>query len=464
LPDLEFSKHQKKQFSIGEAEAFTDFERALFSSNYSEENENFGYMIQMRAKKHVSLLASKAPEDPDTGKIMVLKFTDRNLNFDVRDHLEEGFALQTNGKLSEAESFYDKAVLTGKSVSLALPLAMRGIVRFLQRKYLKAIKDFTDSIALYEQYGETRHDKADTAAALYNRALSYFRIGDDDSGVSDLKKALDEYDADNFQIREMLILAYRRVDKFELATEQCVILKERKDAKINACFCDGPSAGRSFDSFSPPPINKGASAETDKDTRAGSSSKRIMLSQSKQRLSGFSKSFGSFGSRNFRVVPTYHIPIATTDFSLTKTKKSVSNEDKALVDESVSVVSGALSLEHEKIAQGFSRNIFDTLFVNTTALQEALSLPTKARHKAHVALIEAKLKEISFFRELERVDLRKVAAGVEYRTISDRGPLFSQDRPMDVFCILLSGQWQLRVEIAQHVVPIWCVAVAEYTY
>lgn len=458
-PDADETKHPKKVHSGRESlhtEGSSELERTLFSSHHSDDSEAFGYIIQMRAKKHVAMLASKAPEDPDTGKIMFLKFTDRNLNFDVRDHLEEGFTHQVNGNYAEAEELYDKAVSTGKSVSLALPLAMRGIVRFLQRNYMKAMKDFTDSIALYEQYGETKHDKADTAAVLYNRALSHFRIGDDDSGISDLRKALDEYDSDNFQIRQMLILAYRRVDKFDQATEQCVILKEKRDAQVSATLRDGILLTRSYDSEYP--ANTRASVELDRS--GGGDTRRMMSNQSqsvpKHRLTALSKSFaGLSGSRTSRVVPTYHVPIATTDFSATKTAKHHIGDDRSQGDENASIVSGALSLEHEKIVQGFTRNVFDTLFVNTTALQEVLSQPNKSRSKAGVAMIEAKLKEVPFLREVDRADLRKLAACVEYRTISDRGPLFSQDRPMDMLCVLLSGQWQLRVEIVQHVVPIW---------
>jgi hypothetical protein len=155
-----------------------------------------------------------------------------------------------------------------------------------------------------------------------------------------------------------------------------------------------------------------------------------------------------------KTIPTIHVPVGIPNFSIKKKghpmlEKQDGENSGVAPDTSLSV-----NLAQVKKDNGFTRDIFETIFIRTSPLQDILSIEPHLRSTAHLGTVSEALKQIACLSKLQDIELRDLAARAEYRVITTKGPIFQQDHPMDVMCIILSGQWQMRIEIAQHIVPI----------
>lgn len=479
----------------------------LFGSNLDadgsslDENsiEPMGYIAQQaKMKKQLMTLISKAPNDPDTKNIIPVNLSDRVLGFDIRDQLELGHRYEQDGDFANAEVCYTRAVVASKKLNRNVPLMMRGVVFFMQKKYFLAIRDFSEAIPFSaEEAGDSTQEKADIAAALHNRALAYFCVGNDTNGVDDLCCALDHYQPENLKIREMLLLAYRRLGKFNQATSECIKLQhyislEKNSVPFGKARAKGTHVNsqtsissaqdaiamfnqdrRQFGSALAPRVpvadRDSIKARTSMAAKAGShgganlalitSSRRMTRknqSASQSDRSGVLTAFDSINGSQSVLIRTIGIPVAIPDFSIKKKKNRTlmnaeyGNNDDGSLHESQS----SMNLDQAKADLGFSRDIFESIFIRTSPLQDVLSIQPNMRSMSQLTVVAQKLKEVPFLYKLADADLRDLAACVEYRVITTKGPLFSQDRPLDVFCILLTGQWQMRLDILDNVVQL----------
>ena len=430
-----------------------------------------------RARRQLAVMIRKAPFDPDTKNIIPISLKDRVVVFEFRDQLETAYRFQQEEKYEEAELWYSRTIASGKKSTIILPLAMRGVLYFMQKKYFQSVRDFTSayehSKALFSISMEdvSLQEKADTAIILYNRALAHFCIGDDDSGINDLKIALKKYDPESHVIRAMLTLAYKRMGRFGNAVAECVgirSLKERADEKAHLQRML-KYQGAEFNGDHHMSLTRQSTIFPNRDVcvldagnRKTISSHRIStinkISKTRGSLSfgpdpgstyetstGVSKSISTLSKKSNKIIPTYHVPIAATKFSSSKSSKKSSKGGDS---------NTSLTLEHEKATQGFTRNIYETLFIRTSQLQDVLTSEPQTRSPDQITEIVKTLKLVPFLHELSVLDLREIAGLVEYRALTTKGQIFGQDQGADVFSIILSGQWQLRLEIAQHLVPL----------
>ena len=452
--------------------------------------EQLGYFaIQTKAKKHLLGLISKAPLDPDTKSIIPIVLSDRVLSFDIRDQLELGYRYEQEDDFSNAEVCYTRAVAASKRLTGNLPLMMRGGVFFRQKKYFLAIRDYTESIPEGRMI-ETAQDKADVATALHNRALSYFCVGNDANGIDDLNTALEKYQPENLKIREMLLLAYKRLGKFKEATSECLKLKQyvsleqalvssSKRSKSRSLSINNTASiesakkaiamfnndRRMFGSALAPrvPIADRDSIKARTSAAAKGSGENLALITNSRRLtrkgtlssnamtqSGWMSVFDDINGAS--QVRTIGIPVAEPNFHMKKSKRPSVVGHQNLGSDQLSV--NDMNLDQAKKVNGYTRDIFETIFIQTSPLQDILTIEPNMRSIAQLNVVSRVLKNIPFLHKLPETDLRDLAACVEYRVITTKGPLFSQDNPLDVFCILLSGQWQTRIDILDNVVQI----------
>jgi hypothetical protein len=93
---------------------------------------------------------------------------------------------------------------------------------------------------------------------------------------------------------------------------------------------------------------------------------------------------------------------------------------------------------------GYKSDLFDSIFIKPTELQDALAVPPYHRSSDDLLTITTVLKVSPFLRDLSDAMLNELASSVEYRLILEDTKIFVQDRPIDAMLLVLKG----RVEIA----------------
>lgn len=472
------------------------------SSIGEDSNEPMGYIAhQAMVKKQLLSIIAKAPNDPDTKSIIPINLSDRVLGFDIRDQLEMGYRYEQEGDYANAEVCYTRAVSASKRLSRSLPLLMRGVVFFHQKKYFLAIRDFTEAIPFSpDEAGETAQEKSDIAIALHNRALAHFCVGNDTNGVEDLNIALDNYQPENLKIREMLLLAYKRLGKFNLATSECIKLqnyvaqeqmsissskRQRQTVVNNTASVDSAQRAiamfnqdrRKFGSALAPRVpaadRDSIKARTSMAAKVGANLSLISNSRQANRKgtvgghhdrSGLLTAFDSTFGNGPVPIRTISVPVAAPNFSIKKKKNRIADgtTNYSNPEDSLNETNPRLSLDQAKADLGFTRDIFESIFIRTSPLQDILSIQPNMRSVAQLNVISRILRQVPFLHKLADADLRDLSACVEYRVITTKGPLFSQDKPLDVFCVLLTGQWQMRLDILDNVVQLGYVLLYFY--
>ena len=109
--------------------------------------------------------------------------------------------------------------LGANSKDAQLSKMLLGNLNFKMGKYMAALGFYTKAIKDLSE--KQKQVKLDEFVAFHNRGIIYFRLGDDDSGVADIEKAI-EKDPNHLDCRTLLSLAYRRMGKFMRAIDECV--------------------------------------------------------------------------------------------------------------------------------------------------------------------------------------------------------------------------------------------------
>jgi tetratricopeptide (TPR) repeat protein len=71
-----------------------------------------------------------------------------------------------------------------------LPTIALGVLYFKQKKYREAIDEFTHAVKFQAALPRPIYSVTDDVTALYNRALCYFRVGNDSAALLDLEQAV----------------------------------------------------------------------------------------------------------------------------------------------------------------------------------------------------------------------------------------------------------------------------------
>eukprot|EP00602_Paraphysomonas_sp_CaronLab_P011042 CAMPEP_0185022256 /NCGR_PEP_ID=MMETSP1103-20130426/4974_1 /TAXON_ID=36769 /ORGANISM="Paraphysomonas bandaiensis, Strain Caron Lab Isolate" /LENGTH=1344 /DNA_ID=CAMNT_0027554245 /DNA_START=188 /DNA_END=4219 /DNA_ORIENTATION=- len=411
-----------------------------------------GAKARLKARRLIRDMASTAKPDPGTAKLILVSLENRRIGSGEREHLVIGIKHQQAGDLNLAFKAFNKAILVCKQSHI--PTMCRGIVQYERGKFFSAIKDFTAALKAMELSPDSiRRHLNDIVIARFNRAMSYFRLGDDEKGLKDLQFAV-ECTPNNTYVREMLVLAYRRNSQYIDAIAHCHILKEMehnnqiKEAQghssKNTAVQHATHTGR-------PTIVPGARRLTSNQSTPNIS----------RRMTGVAASLSAGGagedcsvndksnlksiSDGFNEVKALRVDIKEHQFPGLKDLKNqyISKKKKEEAAQTT------LYLENFKHANGFKRHLFDTLFVRLSPLQEALiTLPT-LRSQEQIKCIAEELSVFPVLGGIPSSEMLELAACVEYRTVTSKSTIFYQDDPIDAMVLVLSGQLQLRLESGQ---------------
>lgn len=454
----------------------------------------FGNMIigakaRQKARRLVRDMASTAPRDPDTSKLIPVNLENRRIGSGEREHVVVGINYEKAGHLGMAVKAFSKALVVCKMKHIIH--ICRGNVQFQRGKFFSAISDFTNALKFMEVSEEALNTNlGDVVIARYNRAMSLFRIGDDERGIEDLKFAV-MCDPDNDSVRETLVMAHRRCGQYADAIEHCtelhhnsatkreqeeivrlqestisLELKRKANTSVDHINVIKDVEGRkdvytqrpatSAGSMSAKPAtNRPATSSGDGKTTAGSVATMGSIQGSAGNTIGAPISLinSRFMSESYghTVIPTEektHIPVVDIqeyEFPNLKTLKQ-SYQKKRLNEE---VTQATLHLENFKHSNGFKRHLFDTLFIRLNPLQDALVTPNSRRSQEQLKVIAETLRGFAIFAKNTPTELFDLASCAEYRTVTTKSTVFHQDEPVTGMLLLLSGQLQLRLESGQ---------------
>jgi CRP-like cAMP-binding protein len=95
---------------------------------------------------------------------------------------------------------------------------------------------------------------------------------------------------------------------------------------------------------------------------------------------------------------------------------------------------------------GYKSDLFDSIFVKPSELQEALAARPFCRSLDDQLTITTALKVSPFLRDLSETALNELASSIEYRLIPEDTKIFIQDRPIDAMLLVLKGRVDMIME------------------
>ena len=185
-----------------------------------------------RAYKTLFKMANDANPDLQLLNPMINTHQDSS-NHAEKSFIDQAVILENDGDVDAACKIYSRAIRRGAATNLLL--LNLSVLYFKQKKYEDAIKQNSRVIQnLTKWIGETELSneyKLELVMALYNTALCYFRLGNDEEALQNLEHAV-RINVDPLP-RETLALALRRAGRFNRSiAESNELMKLRKEEEI----------------------------------------------------------------------------------------------------------------------------------------------------------------------------------------------------------------------------------------
>ena len=361
--------------------------------------------------------------------------------------------------------FLGRAIKRSKQPQL--PMICRGIAYFKQEKFLHALKEFTAVIKLLKKLGNLPENVQDCFIARYNRGLTHFRVGNDHDGIHDLIAALQLMDNDTeksssaLQARNVLACALRRLGRFSEAIEQTMICRKiiseeeekrkRKETRNNMNETAPPSSeddgviNHVITNINHKNIvemkQKYANEEGSVHSAISENSSEGSVTKSNRR--SISKSHDDSASIKVQKVQITVDIKSTTSISMRDRKKEMLLQHTA-VKEVVGAQSG--QLDAFKIMNGFKRNIFETIFLRPTLIQESFASLPLTRTNEQLQIIGSVLRGFPLLSSLSPDAIKELSISAEYRPLPTKRNILSQNRAVDAVCMILTGQVQMRLD------------------
>mmetsp|Transcript_3630 Transcript_3630/g.3742 ORF Transcript_3630/g.3742 Transcript_3630/m.3742 type:complete len:1402 (+) Transcript_3630:77-4282(+) len=414
-----------------------------------------------KAIKTVKKMAAEIPLEGPMHALIVLDVEARKISAGEWVYLEQGLRWQEEGDMGKAITSFTRAIKRSRQPQL--PMLCRGTVYFIQKNYLAALNEFTAVIKLLRSVTEAQYDKHDDFLAKYNRGIIHFCVGEDKLGVADVKSAINldlnftDHGKSILQAHTTLATALRRLGHFDDAINEIMTCRK---LEVDLQHLNESRNGSNTYSGNAPVIEFTSAAHTNTDSpppsRLTSPKSPIESKQFSPPLSSrsYMRRKGSFRRDKHRDHHTdRHRPVIEVEI---KHLESLSIRDrKALLMQqqrnSNNRDSGAQQLGHLdafKTLNGIKRNLFDTLFVRPTSVQEALVVPGSERTRMHLECISSVLRNDDFFHNLSDAAMIEMASLVEYRTVHSKGRLFNQNEAVEIMCFVLSGRVQMKLELS----------------
>lgn len=393
--------------------------------------------------------------------------------------LQRGWDAFTREDWSTAESYWKRGL--HRSIDDNEPSylcsANLAVVAFRLKKYEEALNGFTSTLAILRTR-EASWLLQDEGIMLFNRGVTWLRVGHDQKGVTDLRLA-QMVDSQNLAVQAALALALRRTGAYteaEAAYTQLAQVRQSGNSRTDS-------------RASSPPWLHGASlllqipddSDSDTDTSASTPARsrrtesnfdsEVEVEANVAHAPGSPKRNSShkIGS-DISDTPSTRAR-SRTQSSIKKShqrmllhKQARSTQQKAV--ETVAIDSGLRESLRSRIesqdctgvhepyvdlgvyrtTHGLGADLFDTLFVRPTPLQEALCTPPGVRQCHQLDEICAFLRALPLVESLDEYELQRLASEVEYRALRTKCTIISQGQVLEFCGVVLSGEVVIRLQ------------------
>jgi tetratricopeptide (TPR) repeat protein len=131
----------------------------------------------------------ETPPDVQIHKVLDIDLTNRNVNLWEKGLIDEGRQAEVEGYLDHAVSSLTRAGINSKEPHLSK--LFLGSLYFRNARYLSAIDNYSEALRMiWGIKSSSMYNKGDEFVAKFNRAIAYFRTGNDTEGIKDLEDAL----------------------------------------------------------------------------------------------------------------------------------------------------------------------------------------------------------------------------------------------------------------------------------
>lgn len=455
-----------------------------------------GQKARVKARKLIRDMLLKVPDNPETSDVITFSMDNRRIGPGERELIVLGLHHQKVGMSSQAIKTFTRAIDVIRYAYI--PLICRGIVYFQTGHYFSALHDFSEAIKVITNSKSRLLDyKKDLVLAHYNKGLSQIKLGDDESGIDELKKAV-ELDPENAICRNTLILAFRRTSQYLDAIEHCIVLfdqqkerdlKEREEkAKQDIAQQTNKYVGTDYiknslsvsaqsTRASTAPAGSKSSGDTagsGSGPTVGSSLERDSFrGRSPTRLQPHAKSGSPFliNSRGSSIFLKQYSSMSNYVDNLQEINRTVIRvnvkehifpgiKELKQIHEANNRKNGdkddtsAALLERYKHANGIENDVYASLFVRLSSIQESLLTPPSLRNFDHLKEIAACLRTFPVLSAMIEPLLNDLASVIEYRTVATNTVIYQQNEGVNGVLLVMNGQLQLRMDTGQQTTTI----------
>ena len=416
-----------------------------------------------KAQKTLRHMAKHAPEDFLVHEIIPMSLHERKLNLTENEFYLEGLRLEAEGEFEKAISVYKKVGVHSKEPQVSK--IFLALLLYRQKKFMNSLVFLNIAIEMIQYIEPGLYNKYDEFIALYNRGVINFRVGNDEQGLQDLHQATQLY-PDHIKAAEVYSIALRRLQKFRHAID--VTIQKQKKLEKNQESNEGVaiednngnilssdknfSRAGSLDVFDGPIIDMNNSGKSIRRQISNDefSTKPVGNLNTNDAIKNYS--LPNQGKKVISVEVPNHVELKIVDKFPVSLKqriylaemKSRELEHGASSKNEAGKSSESLPVFRKMV--GYKNDLFESIFVKPSELQEALAVRPQYRSIDDQLAITTLLKVSPFFRDLSETALNELALSVEYRLIAEDTKIFIQDCPIDAMILVLKGRVEAYME------------------
>jgi len=414
------------------------------------------------AAKTLKRMARDSAPDVQLNELLPIVLASGKVSLSDKDILEVGLKAEREGNNEVAITMYKRAGL--HTTKPHLSKMFLAYIHYQMGKYMQALDYLTWAVESQDRVKHlSTHSSEEHFIAHYNRALVYFRLGNDEKGVSDMKKAI-SIDGNHLKAKEVLGLALRRVTKYgesieiskqnvqrrkelelmELETAaalkhkeemRAAAKKERKERSHRATGRGGVMIGE-VRILGQGSIESVPSSRRDRISRAGSAHGSLHHQSS-------SMSIGTLDEDKPREV---YCAIEDKGGNGSFRSRRLQRSQQISNQESSNSSMPGEALKTFKLTNGFHDNLYEGLFARPSSLQEAMMVPPGSRTVDQLETISCTLRLFPFLWRCSPSTITELSRCVEYRALQNRANLYHQNNKADGVCFLLRGTIQGKLE------------------